>query len=132
MAYDERKAPKLSEKITWIYHRLGIPGLVGLVLLGAAWYVWTHWDKVKIWPGVGTMVTYWTRSGVPQADPERYAVMMAHLENDDKGQHERLRVEALKEFDGVQVLALDRSIPPTGPVPEESERRAEGGASKGR
>src|SRR5207244_3887990 len=48
---------------------------------------------------------------------------VAHLENDVNGEYGRLIVEALKEFEGIQVLALDRTISLEGPVPEEEEKR---------
>ena len=59
---------------------------------------------------MASVVTHFTRWPVPKADPNRYAIMVAHLENDPQAEHERLIIEALKEFEGVQTLSLDRTI----------------------
>ena len=98
---DNGKPPKLGEMIrTWVFRRLGVPGLVVLALLTGLltglFYAYTNWDKVKTWPGVGSVVAYLSRHPVPHADPNRFSVLVAHLENDEKGEHERLIVEALK------------------------------------
>jgi tetratricopeptide (TPR) repeat protein len=119
-----RKAPDLYEQIrTWVYDHLGVPGLVLFALALAAFYVWRNWEKVKKWPGVDSLVAWFTRQPVPLADPHRFSVLVAHLENDINCEHERLIIEALKEVEGVQVLALDRTITLAGPVPEEMEKR---------
>ena len=120
------KPPQLSEIIREkIFRRFGIPGLVFLALLVGASYVYTHWQEVKTWPGVASVVTRLTRGPVPKADPSRFSVMVAHLENDPKRENERLIVEALEEFEGVQTLSLDRTIPLQGPVPEAAEKRGQ-------
>ena len=124
---DNGKPPKLGEMIrTWVFRRLGVPGLVVLTLLVALAYAYTNWDKVKTWPGMASVVAYLSRHPVPHADPNRFSVLVAHLENDEKGEHERLIVEALKEFEGVQVLKLDRTISlEESTVPEEMEKRGQ-------
>lgn len=85
-------------------------------------YLWTEWDKVKNWPGLAPVITYLTREPLPKVDPQRFSVVVAHLEDDADHQHERLITRLLQEVEGIQVLALDRTIPVKGPVPEERER----------
>jgi exonuclease VII small subunit len=123
---EEGKPPKLAE---WfrekVYRRYGIPGLAGLAVLAAAAYVYTNWAKVKTWPGVDAVVTLICRQPVPKADPNRFSILVAHLENDDQREHERLIIEALKEFEGVERLRLDRTIPLDGPAPELMEKRGQ-------
>ena len=63
------------------------------------------------------------REPLPKTDPERFAVAVAHLENDENGELERLIVEDLEEFEGVQVLSVDRTIRLTGAAREQSEKR---------
>jgi hypothetical protein len=122
----ESKPPKLAE---WfrekVYLRFGIPGLVVIAVLAAAAYVYTNWAKVKTWPGVAPVATHLTRWPVPKADPKRFSILVAHLENDANGEHENLIIENLKEFEGVQTLRLDRTIPLEGPVPEVMEKRGQ-------
>jgi tetratricopeptide (TPR) repeat protein len=47
---------------------------------------------------------------------------VSHLDNDDDHNFEKLIIEALKEFKGVQVLRLDRLISLEGSYPEEMEK----------
>src|SRR3974390_2496025 len=124
---DNGKPPGLGELIQkWVYEHFGVVGLIGLFLLGVAAYIYKNWDKVKTWPGVASFITWITRRKGPKADPRRFSVLVAHLENDEKGEHERLIVEALKEFEGVQVLKLDRTISlEESTVPEEMEKRGQ-------
>src|SRR3989344_3201056 len=105
-----------------VFRSWGIPGLLVIALLPAVWYAYTNWNTVSQWPGVAPLVTWLSRAPVPHADPNRFSVLVAHLENDVAREHERLIVEALKEFEGIQVLALDRTIPLEGSVPEEQEK----------
>jgi tetratricopeptide (TPR) repeat protein len=125
---DVSKAPDLWELIKgWIYSYFGISGLVILfLLLGifyGIFYVYRKWDKVKKWPGVASVVSYITRWPVPRADPHRFSVLVAHLENDANREHEHLILEGLKEFEGILVRPLDQNIPLEGPDLEEMERR---------
>ncbi|MDO8434209.1 MAG: tetratricopeptide repeat protein [Candidatus Binatus sp.] len=59
---------------------------------------------------------------IPKADPQRFAVALAHLVNDNNHEIESLMIEALRDIEGVQILRFDRVISPEGPIPEESER----------
>ncbi len=120
----ESKPPTIMELVRErVFHHLGIPGLVVLALLGVAIYMYANWDKVKMWPGVASIVDYIDRWPIPQADTDRFSILVARLESDTNHNHQRLIVEELKEFDGVQVLVLDRTIPLEGPVPEEMEKQ---------
>ena len=120
---DEEKVPALGDVVkAWSFRRFGVRGLVALALIPVAFFLWTEWDKVKTWPGLAPIMTYLTREPLPVADPKRFSVVVAHLEDDVDQQHERLIVRLLQDFEGIQVLALDRTIPVKGPVPEERER----------
>jgi len=117
------KTPDLYELIrTWVFQHLGVPGLVLLAFAFAAFYVWRNWDKVRKWPGVAHFIAWKNRWPILNADPHRFSVLVAHLENDVNREQESLIVEALKEVEGIKVLALDRTIPLAGPVPEDMEK----------
>ena len=121
---DASKTPDLYEIIKkWVFDHFGVSGLVVLALIAATIYVYKNWDKVKNWPGVRLLIDRWNRWPIPQADPHRFSVLVARLENDTNREHENLIIEALKEFEGIQVLFLDRTILLQGPVPEEQEKR---------
>jgi tetratricopeptide (TPR) repeat protein len=125
MALDS-KPPDFYELVKkWVFEHFGIPGLLGLAVLAAAFWVYKNWDKVKTWPGIASILAYLRRRWVPKADPNRFSVMVAHLEKDAQMEHERLIVAALEEFEGVQTLRLDRTIRLEGPVPEAAEKRGQ-------
>jgi tetratricopeptide (TPR) repeat protein len=122
----ESKPPEAYELVReWAFYHFGIAGLIAIAVLVAAFSVYKNWDKVKIWPGIASLLAYWRRWPVPQADPSRFSILVAHLENDAQSEHERLILEALKEFEGVQTLSLDRTIPLAGSVPEEMEKQGQ-------
>jgi hypothetical protein len=120
----EDKVPTLGEWIQkLIFQRFGMWGLVALSLLLAAFFVWTQWRTVKTWPGIASVVAYLRREALPTADPHRFSVAVAHLEDDNaERDHEQLIVRLLREFEGIQVLTFDRILSVKGPVPEEQER----------
>ena len=107
----------------FVFDEYGIGGLIGLACIAAAAYLYKNWDSVQKWPGIGFLVKRISRAPIPVADPNRFSVMMAHLEHDASGEYEQLIVEELKEFKGLQVLRLDRCITLEGPVPEEAEKK---------
>ncbi|MGQ3685677.1 MAG: hypothetical protein ACUBOA_11835 [Candidatus Loosdrechtia sp.] len=49
--------------------------------------------------------------------------MIARLENDHNREQEKLIIDDISEFKGIEVLPLDRVIKLAGPVPEEMEKR---------
>jgi hypothetical protein len=104
-----------------IYKRFGGLGLLILFLLGLAWSI--NWSTVKDFPGVSSIVTWWSQAPLPKADPQRFAVALAHLEHDKERQYEQLIRELLKDFEGVQLLQFDRTISLAGTQPEESEKK---------
>src|SRR5262249_9671849 len=59
---------------------------------------------------------------LPTADPKRFAVAVAHLENDDHQEYERAIIEALSSLDAVQLLRFNRTVavPLGGSRPHES------------
>ncbi len=111
----------------WIYEfvfkNLGICiGSILIILLFAIGLVWWKWGEIYKLPFVSSTISHLSRWSVPKADPNRFSILVAHLDNDTNREQELLTVEALKEFEGVQVLRLDRKISLEGPVPEEEEK----------
>ncbi len=107
----------------WASQYLGIPGLIGLFVLVAVFYVYKNWAKVKTWPGVPFLVDLCSRHRIPVADKERFTILVARLEDDPQRKFERLIIEDLSEFNGIDVMVLDRTIALARFKPEETERR---------
>jgi tetratricopeptide (TPR) repeat protein len=84
--------------------------------------LWVSRDKVKDFPGVPSLMCWVSQERLPRADPQRFAVALAHLEYDKDQQYERLIREALRDFEGVQLLQFDRTISLAKGQPEESEK----------
>lgn len=98
------------------------PATIVFCIVVAALTVWWHWDKVQHVPGLKQVAIWWYQQPLPKADPNRFAVAVTHLDNDDDRNFEKLIIEALKEFEGAQVLHVDRFIPLEGVYPKEMEK----------
>jgi tetratricopeptide (TPR) repeat protein len=108
--------------ISYIATHYGIGVLLSLGVLIVTIKLLANWPRIKIWPGVSLVLKYLSRGRIPHADPERFSVLVAHLIDDASLEFDNLIVEALKEFEGVQVLRLDRTIPLHGVMPEQAEK----------
>ena len=79
-----------------ILKTLGKPiGILVLVLCVTCLVSWQS-DKISKFLGVPEFVAWIERWPIPQADPTRFSVMVAHLQNDTTRGQEQLIVEALK------------------------------------
>jgi hypothetical protein len=85
---------------------------------------------VRTWPGSAWLKGWLTREKIPRADPQRFSILVANLENDSGRNYQRLIIEALKEFEGVQVLRLDRLIAVDGTDPKETAQRGHAAAQR--
>ena len=123
---EESRTPSLWHMFAGsVIRENGLFRRVVLAILVAASISWWQWDKTRNFLPVPQILAWLERRPIPQADPTRFCVMVAHLENDTTRGQEQLIVEALKEFEGVQVLMLDRTIPLEGPVPEKMEKQGQ-------
>lgn len=112
----EETAPPEIRKVfqRYIYKRFGFKGLLVIVVVGLFVAFWWNWSEIKERPGISQFVERFMRQPVPKANPAHYSVMVASIESDEHAEHQQLIVEALKEFDGIEVLSLDRTIPLKG------------------
>lgn len=104
---------KLIEQ--WVGEHLGLTGTVAFAVLLAILALWWNWEKIQKLPGIAGYLAHRSRRPLPLAPLPRpvrgrFSVAVAHLENDQDGEHERLIVEALSEVRGVQVLKFDRVL----------------------
>jgi len=106
-----------------VLSRFGVLGFVVFALVCVVVYIYTHWDTVSKWPGVEHVVTYLWREPIPKADPNRFTILVAHLEHDTTNhEDERRVVQAVLEFKEIKVLQLDRTITLEGSDPEKQEK----------
>ena len=127
--------PGVSPIVSWLSKKGGpisaffvsLFGGFGLFLFGLVvllWWLWWNWDKIQNRPGVSSIISWISRKTLQKADPERFAVAIAHLQNDKDHEHEALIAEALKGFEGVQVLRADRTISPLDEKVEAGHEKA--------
>ena len=117
-------APEIGKLIRQsIYRRFGLRGLVALAIAGLALTIWMRWNDVRTLPVSPVLSPMSPKSRCP-ADPNRFSVLVAHLESDPDDQNLIIITEAMgRDFPAVQVLLLDRTIAVEGAIPEETERR---------
>jgi hypothetical protein len=107
----------------WL-RRWGISGLIVLACLG----IWWQWDHISKLPGIESLLAWITEKALPKAVPGKFNVAVARLEGDDKGEMERLILEALAEFPSVATLSFDRLVASEQGDREEAERESHGRA----
>ncbi len=96
--------------LEWAKSHYGWTGVVVVSIFGVPLLIWLNWEKISKLPGVSSLVSFISRERLPKADPNKFSVAIVHLDNDDKGETERILVEALREFPGTEVLQLDRLV----------------------
>lgn len=94
---------KLMKGFKWPARILLI--IVMLVLLGY-WY----WDKIENLPGAQSLIT--RMKPLPHAVSDSFTIAVVHLDNDINSDSERILIEALSEFRGINVMRIDRVIAP--------------------
>jgi tetratricopeptide (TPR) repeat protein len=106
-----------------IVHRFGFKGILALAVVSAAFFSWLNWPSIRELPGISHLVGLASRQSIPQADPRRFSVAVARLDNDPSREHERLIIRLLSDLDGVQIIHIDRTISAGSAIPEEGLRR---------
>ncbi|MSO54821.1 MAG: hypothetical protein EXQ90_06845, partial [Rhodospirillales bacterium] len=123
MATNDVPPPDLTEQVNaWVWSAFGFWGLVAFAACGAVFFVYSNWDSVSRWPGMPWLLNLVTRKAMPKADSKRFSVLVARLNNDTDHEHQKLILDLLRGFEGVQVLALDRVIPANGTGARNSEK----------
>jgi hypothetical protein len=80
----QEELPDLSKWVQrLIYQWFGRRGLVIVaILIVVVPLVWSNWSTVRDLPGVATIRMWVSQAPLPTADPQRFAVALAHLEHD--------------------------------------------------
>jgi hypothetical protein len=135
MAEPEEKGP-LEKPIDWlsgwkssfarVRQRFGMPVAVLLALSVAGGLVWWNWDDIAKRPGVESILARFKQRALPTAPAGRLAIAVAHLERDQDREHERLVRDGLREFEGAEVLRVDRTVDLDQPDEKKAEEEARG------
>ncbi|HUU46324.1 MAG TPA: tetratricopeptide repeat protein [Acidobacteriota bacterium] len=123
MSPDDVTLNPVADAIKWLNRHLPRWAKVALPVVIAAGLVWWYWEHVNRLPGVSQIVEWLETQPLPDADPDRFAVAIANLENDSLGEHRELIADALQDLEGVQILRFDRYITVTGGDLEEVAQR---------
>jgi hypothetical protein len=112
------------------YHQLqqviGARGAILFLLLAAALFVWWKWERVKKLPGIQQFVEWLKEIWLPTARVGRLTIALAHLDNDKDRQHEEALLYTLRDFKGVKVQRVNRTIKlPAADDEDEADKIAE-------
>lgn len=135
MAEPEDKGP-LEKPIDWfsnwkasferIRQRFGLPVAVLLFLSVAGGLVWWNWDDIVKRPGVGSLLARFNQKALPSAPAGRLTIAVADLEGDKEQEEEKLLLDGLRDFEGVETLALHRMVAwPDSGTEQEKKKEAE-------
>ncbi|HEX5747415.1 MAG TPA: tetratricopeptide repeat protein [Archangium sp.] len=107
----EKGPPTLKELFHHgLYRRFGTWGLVTLALVSLGFFVQWNWDKVSTLPLLSQLVELLSREKSPPASARKFTVAVAHLENDEGQEYERLIRDTLNGYAGIEVIQVDREV----------------------
>ena len=92
-----------------LYKRYGRYGVALVVVFG----IWWNWSTIYTLPGVSSLLDLARpilEKPLPPHDPQLFSIAIAHLQNDQDEEIERMLVETIQEFEGIQVAQFDRMI----------------------
>jgi hypothetical protein len=98
------------------YHQLqqliGARGAIAFLLLAAVLFVWWKSEDIVKRPGVKRFVKRLKRKPIPAAPAGHLTIAVAHLDNDEVQEHERLLLDELLQFEGVETVSIPRTVDP--------------------
>jgi hypothetical protein len=77
-------------------------------------------------PGVASILARFNQRAIPTASAGRLTMAVAHLDNDKDREHEKLLLDELRQFEGVEVVSVDRIVDPEQPDKKKAEEEARG------
>jgi hypothetical protein len=103
-----------------------MPVAVLLALSVAGGLAWWNWDEIAKRPGVASILARFNQRAIPTASAGRLTMAVAHLDNDKDREHEKLLLDELRQFEGVEVVSVDRIVDPEQPDKKKAEEEARG------
>ena len=112
--------PTLSDLVRQhMFRRFGLPGIAVFAFIAFLIPFFYSNTDLGTWPGISHMLSYIKERSLPKPDAERFSVLIARLERDSDNDYQRLIIETLRDFQGMQIVAVDEIIPVEGAVPEQ-------------
>jgi hypothetical protein len=98
--------------LTWAKSHFGVPGaILGIVLIGGFW-LWFKWNTIQELPfAKGTINRLKKLTPLPRSSSTKFNIAVAHLIGDDKAaNNEQLLIEDLRDFSGIGIIRINRTI----------------------
>ena len=97
-----------------LQQRIGWLGAVVVLLIAAviasSFYIWSNWKDIKERPGIEGVIKRFKRRAIDKAPAGVLTIAVAHLQDDQGQKQEKLLLDELKHFDGVETLTVDRAV----------------------
>jgi hypothetical protein len=121
---------KTKAIFVWLRERFGTRVAVSLLVpVGVAFIavlILLNWDHIKTFPVVPQIIDWYYQKPIPAAPAGRLTIAVAHLDKDKDREHETLLLDELGQFEGVEVVSVDRSVDPEQPDKKKVEEKARG------
>jgi len=97
-----------------------------LFAVAIASVVWWKWEDIVERPGVRRLIKLLTQPPIQTVPAGQLTIAVAHLEDDRNRRQEKLLLDELRQFDGVEVQEVDRTIKwPTADSERHAKEKAE-------
>ncbi|MGI8569235.1 MAG: hypothetical protein ACR2KT_09315 [Methylocella sp.] len=111
---------QLRDRFGW----LAAAGLLVLAaVVAASFYIWSNWKDIKERPGVERAVKRFNRRAIEKAPAGHLTIAVAHLTDDEGRKQEKLLLDGLRDFEGVDTLTVDRTVEWPGSGTEQAKKK---------
>jgi tetratricopeptide (TPR) repeat protein len=98
---------ELRQRIGWLG---AVVVLLIAAVIAASFYIWSNWKDIKERPGIEGVIKRFKRRAIDKAPAGVLTIAVAHLQDDQGQKQEKLLLDELKHFDGVETLTVDRAV----------------------
>jgi tetratricopeptide (TPR) repeat protein len=103
-----------QEPFEWLRQRVESLGAALLAVLAAviagSFYIWSNWKDIKERPWIEGVIKRFNRKAIDKAPAGVLTIAVAHLQDDEGQEQEKLLLDELRHFDGVETLSVDRTV----------------------
>jgi hypothetical protein len=98
---------ELRQRIGWLG---AVMVLLIAAVIAASFYIWSNWKDIKERPGIEGVIKRFKRRAIDKVPAGVLTIAVAHLQDDEGQKQEKLLLDELKHFDGVETLTVDRTM----------------------